>query len=114
MKSVLTSMIQLMYLFVLVSFVNSCSGPWDEAAPEVHTVEIMTMKFQPSQLNVNIGDTVIFINRDFVIHDVTEAESKRWNSMPLKTGKSYRRVVTGSVGYYCSFHPVMKGNITAE
>ena len=114
MKKPLTAFIRLMYLFLFGSFLNGCSGSADVTAPKVHTVEIRTMKFQPSGLTVKKGDTVVFINRDFVVHDVTEAESKRWNSMPLETDKSYSMVVTRSEGYYCSLHPVMKGNITME
>ena len=106
--------VRLMYLPLLVSVLQACSGSEDSPIPKVHTVEIKTMKFQPSEHTVKKGDTIIFINRDYVVHDVTEAESKRWNSMPLQTDKSYSRVVTRSEGYYCSLHPVMKGKITVE
>ena len=114
MKYLLTVLVRLLFLFLLTCFLNSCSDTAEVPVNKVHTVEIRTMKFHPSGLIVKKGDTVLFVNKDFVVHDITEAESKRWNSMPLETDKSYRLVVTKSEGFYCSLHPVMKGNIIAE
>jgi plastocyanin len=111
MKNQLAVPVKLISLLCVTGLLNSCSGVNETPLSKVHTVEIRAMKFQPSALTVKKGDTVLFINRDFVVHDVTEAESKRWNSMPLETDKSYRLVVNRSEGYYCSFHPVMKGSI---
>ena len=114
MKGLLTVSLIVLCSLSLVVFLHGCSEPDHSPEYKLHTVEIRMMKFQPSDITVNRGDTVIFINKDFVVHDVTEAESKRWNSMPLETDKSYRMVVTRSEGYYCSLHPVMKGKITVE
>ncbi|MEO7087676.1 MAG: plastocyanin/azurin family copper-binding protein [Bacteroidia bacterium] len=78
-----------------------------------HTVEIKDMKFQPQELWLNSGDTVVFINRDMVAHDVTE-KNKAWASPPLLTGQSWRKVITESTDYYCSIHTVMKGKLSVR
>ncbi|WP_018478853.1 plastocyanin/azurin family copper-binding protein [Pontibacter roseus] len=89
------------------------SGPLQRAippSPQKHTVEIIQMKFRPAELLVRKGDTVVFLNKDRVTHDVTEAE-KDWQSPPLAPGESWQRVMAQPATYFCSFHPVMKGSI---
>lgn len=69
------------------------------------------MKFQPAELVVQKGDTIVWINRDLVAHDVTEVPDKTWTSSPIPPGKSWSLVVSQSADYYCSVHVVMKGKI---
>jgi plastocyanin len=103
-------------LFIWLVIMAGCSGSpgkADEPSTNVaakHTVLIKEMKFQPSALAVNKGDTILFVNQDFVVHDITET-AKTWSSSPLAPGKSWQWVATESAGYYCSIHPVMKGKI---
>lgn len=85
----------------------------EKAVPKRHTVEIIEMQFRPALLEVNKGDTIVFINKDLVDHDVTEV-NKAWHSPPLATGDSWKWVATKSADYYCSIHLVMKGQIVAD
>lgn len=82
-----------------------------DVRPETYTVEIKDMKFVPAVLSVNKGDIVIWINKDMVMHDVTGQKAKSWKSPPLSQGKSWKKVITEDVDYFCSFHPVMKGKV---
>ena len=79
-----------------------------------HTVEINQMKFVPADLTVAKGDTVVFVNHDFLTHDVTEQASKAWKSSPLPPGSSWTSVVEATCDYYCTIHPVMKGRLVAK
>ena len=81
--------------------------------PQTHIVEIKDMKFQPENLQLHKGDTVIWINKDIVAHDVT-AVNKAWNSPPLLSDASWKKAITQSDAYYCSIHVVMKGHLTVE
>lgn len=72
------------------------------------------MKFVPDDITVNKGDTIIWINRDIVPHDVTEEETKAWTSRPILPGKSWKMKVTVPSNYYCSIHLVMKGRIRIQ
>jgi plastocyanin len=74
----------------------------------------MNMQFKPAALKVHKGDTIVFINKDMLTHDVTETSAQLWKSPALVGGKSWHMVASQSGGYYCSFHPVMKGQITVE
>jgi plastocyanin len=69
------------------------------------------MKFEPEVLVVRSGDTVTWINKDLVDHDVTEEKSKAWRSSPLKAGQKFSRVVKTGADYFCSIHVVMKGKL---
>lgn len=79
-----------------------------------HTIEIKQMKFLPAELTLQSGDTVMWINNDFVLHDVTEENKKRWTSAPIATGESWSKIVTESAEYFCSLHVLMKGKLTVE
>jgi len=79
--------------------------------PAVHTVEIKEMKFVPEALTVNKGDTVIWINKDMVAHDVTDEAEKSVTSSPITPGASWKTEINYETNYFCSIHAVMKGRI---
>ena len=83
-------------------------------APVAHTVEIIQMKFVPEVLNIYEGDTVIWINRDMVQHDVTETSKNLWRSSRIGMGASWKNVFNRSQGYHCSLHVVMTGKILVD
>jgi plastocyanin len=97
----------------LMFILSSCTRA-EKQAPKTYTVEISQMQFQPSELTVQKGDTVVWVNNDLVTHDVTEATRKAWASGPLPAGQSWRLPVTNSADYYCSIHVVMKGKIVVQ
>jgi plastocyanin len=80
-----------------------------DATPQVHTVMIEGMRFQPEGLTVAAGDTVVWINRDLVPHTATSAAG-RFDSGEMAPGKSWTHTVraTGEFAYTCTYHPLMK------
>jgi plastocyanin len=101
-------------LFLFVSCLFSCSSAPEKRKPQTHTVEILQMQFRPAELIVQKGDSVMFINEDLVVHDVTEEKTKAWTSSALPPDKTYTMVVNESAGYYCTIHPVMKGRLVVK
>ena len=85
----------------------------DSYKPQTHTVEIKDMSFQPADLVVPKGDTVVWINKDIVAHDVTQ-ENKAWHSNPLLNDSSFKKVIEKSENYFCSIHVIMKGELKVE
>jgi plastocyanin len=79
------------------------------AAPQVHTILIEGMRFQPEGLTVAVGDTVVWINRDMVPHTAT-SEPGRFDSSEIAAGKSWTHTVRtrGEFAYTCTYHPLMK------
>lgn len=111
MKTNLIGVSQGFYLVCLGLLLYSCSTSPETTAPKSHTVTISGMQFLPAELSVQKGDTVVFINKDIVQHNVAEEKAKAWSSQPLSTGQSYKMVANESADYYCTFHPVMKGKL---
>jgi|SRR5688572_9863537 len=111
MRSTIIAAINISLQLLLEMLLYSCSTSEEKPTPKSYTVEINAMQFQPSELRTQIGDTVVFLNKDMVVHDVTEEKSKAWASSPLSTAQSFSLVVTESANYYCSIHPVMRGKI---
>jgi plastocyanin len=91
----------------------ACASPEERivSKPRSYTIQIKQMQFQPAELTVHAGDTVVFVNQDMVAHDVTEETRKAWASGPMPTGASWKMVATDDADYYCSIHAVMKGKI---
>jgi len=96
----------------LFSLAAACAPSTGEA--ETHIVEISGMAFTPAALDVAVGDTVTWINRDVVPHTAT-AENGAWDSGSLGQGEEWSLVVetAGSVDYRCAFHPQMTGVVDA-
>src|ERR1044072_8498545 len=97
-------------IFLLIS----CHSTPGKTIHKVYNVEIKQMQFQPAELLVQKGDTVVWINHDIVAHDETEQAHKLWSSGPLAPGESWSLVVTQSADYYCSIHVVMKGKLIVQ
>lgn len=100
---------------LLSLLITSCfpqNGKQD-AGPVRHTVEIKDFRFNPENVTAAPGDTVVWVNQDFIPHTATELEST-WDSGQLGENESWSLVVTDSYDYYCVFHPQMKGSITTN
>jgi plastocyanin len=80
------------------------------AAGKAHTVVIEGMKFVPERLEVAVGDTVTWVNKDIVPHTVT-AKAAKIESGDLAQGKSWKLTARrkGEVAYMCRLHPGMRG-----
>lgn len=82
--------------------------------PHYRTVEIKLMKFNPSELTVSKGDTVVWVNNGITAHDVTAYPEPTWTSSSMPTGTSWQMIVNESSEYYCSIHVVMKGKLVVK
>jgi len=98
-----------MFLFFAVA-VFACSSK----KHEVHVVEIKQMQFQPATITVQKEDTIVFVNKDIVMHNVTEQSKAAWSSSTMKPGDSFKLVPKESSNYFCTLHLVMKGKIQVQ
>lgn len=80
------------------------------AQAETVRVTVDKLTFTPAEINVKVGDTVEWVNKDILAHTATVRGD--WD-VGLPANKSGSRTMTkaGSVEYYCRFHPNMKGRI---
>ncbi len=84
------------------------------ALAATHQISIEGFKFNPAELSVAVGDTVVFTNNDGAPHTGT-AEDKSWSTARLSKGQSEEVVIStaGDHPFFCQVHPNMKGLIKA-
>ena len=84
------------------------------AAGKTHQVAIEGMKFVPEQLEVAVGDTITWTNRDFVPHTVTAGKAVESGSIAPNGTWKYVVRQKGDIQYICRFHPVMHGTVIVQ
>lgn len=86
----------------------------EDNVPQTHTVEIKGVKFQPNSLSIGVGDTVQWINRDAIVHTVTEDNGKFDSGSLGKDDPPFSQTFSsaGTTHYHCEIHPGMKGTVT--
>ena len=84
----------------------------ESARAENIQVKIEKLAFMPSQVTAHVGDTIEWVNADFVAYTAT-APDGGWDVMiaPSATASVVLKA-DGTVDYYCRFHPNMTGQIT--
>jgi plastocyanin len=82
-----------------------------QARAEVIQVRIENLAFAPAEIAAHVGDTVEWINADFIAHTAT-ARDGAWDVLiPINTTRSVVLKAEGTVAYFCKFHPNMIGRI---
>ena len=81
-------------------------------AGEARTIEIGDFAFSPSEIRVEAGARVVFVNHDDTPHNVVDRNSA-FRSEALDTGESFSIVFDrpGEISYFCGLHPQMTGKI---
>jgi plastocyanin len=87
-------------------------GAGDRPKPKTHTVYMEGMMFRPRTIVVAAGDTIVWINRDFVGHTAT-SPAAAFDSKLVEANKSWRftPMQKGQFEYVCTLHPTMKGTL---
>jgi plastocyanin len=80
-----------------------------------HTVVIEAMRFDPQELTVKAGDTVVWVNHDPFPHTVSST-GRQFDSRDIAAGASWKYVArrAGNFAYVCSLHPNMAGTLNVN
>jgi len=80
-------------------------------APTEHVITMANMSFGTIPTGVKVGDTIVWVNRDTVLHTAT-ARDKSFD-LRISQGHSARMTVqkAGSIPFYCIFHSTMRGTL---
>ena len=91
-------------LFLIASACAALAG-------EVVHVTISDLAFSPAEITARAGDTIEFVNSDFVDHTAT-AKDGEWDVL-VAAGTAGRLQLTeaGTFDYFCRFHPNMTAKI---
>lgn len=96
------------HLWLMSALVLSLSA----ASAQARAIQVIieNMAFSPAEINVKVGDTIEWVNKDILLHTATV--NGRWDVI-IQPKESASMVVktAESVDYYCRFHPNMKGRI---
>ena len=82
------------------------------AAAATVRVTVTKLTFEPAQVSAKVGDTIEWVNADFLAHSAT-SRKKEWDLF-IAPNKSVHVTVNkpGEIDYYCRFHPNMVGHIS--
>lgn len=82
-------------------------------SPMIVNVAISGFAFDPPNLTINVGDTVMWTNQDGAPHTST-SDTAVWNSGTLSMGQSFSFTFnsTGTFPYFCGIHSFMTASIT--
>lgn len=85
------------------------------AIAEEHRVTIRDMAFEPSVLEVAVGDTIVFANTGGGAHTAT-ATVGAFDTGCIRSGEGVRVSITeaGAIDYVCDYHPSMRGRIVVN
>lgn len=83
--------------------------------PLVHTVVINGMQFSPANLEVSVGDTVVWINKDPFPHTAT-SDQAGFHSKTILPEHTWSYVATqrGMFPYSCALHENMRGTLLVK
>ena len=97
---------------IAVLAIISCGSK--DSGPKEHAVAIRAMQFDPAQVDVRVGDTIVWTNEDIVPHTATATGT--FDSQQLSSKQQWRYTVdtAGDIAYTCTFHPTMHGMIRAK
>ena len=99
-------------LFVACALACAVARP---ALAKEHAVSIRNIKYEPKELKVKKGDTVVWTNADERDHTVT-ADDGTFKSKNLGAGETFSQTFkkVGKFKYHCNYHPRMKATVVVE
>lgn len=79
------------------------------------SVNIVNYVYTPKDLEIVLGETVTWTNKDFVAHTITSVNGE-FDSGEIERGErfSYTFNDVGEYEYYCTLHPYMRGKIIVK
>ena len=104
-------MLGLMLSLACVFYSSLVMSEAHASAAKSHNIIIKSFTFIPKRLEISVGDTVTWTNKDQVPHNVANLTPFVKASTYLEKGDSYRLKITDSMYYICGLHPSMKGEV---
>ncbi len=100
-------------LALAATIITALAGAPAKAADTA--VKIANFTFDPPQITVKAGTTVVWTNDDDIPHTVTST-TQVFKSAALDTNDkfSFKFATPGTYKYFCALHPHMTGTIVVE
>ena len=80
---------------------------------QTYNIEIKNFAFNSAILNIKVGDTIIWTNKDSVKHTATSDSGDELASPLVGEGETYSHKfeTAGTYDYHCTPHPSMKSKV---
>ncbi len=92
--------------------IESVSAPI--VAGETHNVIVEGFEFVPADLEIKVGDTVEWVNKDSTAHTITLDNGVLDEKLPSGATVSHTFNEKGTFTYHCSPHPKMVGKVVVS
>ncbi len=94
----------------LASLAMAGAAPAAPAA-QSYTVTMANMSYGPMPSGVKVGDTILWVNHDTVLHTATARDHSF--DLRIAPGKTAQLKVqkAGNIAFYCIFHAAMRGTL---
>ena len=80
------------------------------AAPHTYTFVMDKLKFGAVPTGLRKGDTLIFVNKDMFKHSATATDGHSFDvDLPPGSAKKMVLTKTGTIPFFCRYHPNMRG-----
>ena len=71
-------------------------------------ISMENLEISPAVVAAKVGDTIEWINKDVLVHTATARNGDFDVTLPPKKTANFVLKKSGTVDYYCRFHPNMK------
>ena len=92
---------------------GASSAPAQAPASTGATVAEVNFAFSPESVNIQVGETVSFVNKDSAPHDVLIDGNDLGQQAPGTT-VTWTATKAGTFPYSCTIHPQMKGQVVVR
>jgi plastocyanin len=75
-------------------------------------ITMENMAIAPAETSAKVGDTIEWINKDIFVHTATARNGDFDVTLPPHKTVTLVLKKSGSIDYYCRFHPNMKATLT--
>lgn len=97
-------------VIIVMILINSSSSSTRQLP--VANIDIVDFNFNPANISLNRGTTVIWANRGHVPHTVTSTTNLFDSGILMPGGQfSFTFANPGIYPYFCKLHPTMRGQI---
>lgn len=77
-------------------------------------ISMENLEISPAAATAKVGDTIEWINKDVLVHTATARNGDFDVTLPPKKTASFVLKKSGTVDYYCRFHPNMKAILNVQ
>ncbi len=83
------------------------------STPSTYNIEIKSFAFNNDTLNIKVGDSIIWTNKDSASHSIISDSGTEISSPVISTGQTYSHTfaTAGTYEYHCGIHTSMKGKV---